>query len=307
MLFLLQDPGGGGGGDQGTDGRGLAADEPVFYHIALAVDADHFLVAILAGRGPAADIGEIRPDVRDGGASPLRQEGQTVQSIGLVVGLQKLSGFIQSKNGVLAAVEDGADNMALCALQVHAVSNLDGFQSGLPDRFHPHMDIGAGDVPLPAKVGYRAAADDGVRTIPQAGIHCVSGAFLILHIVQRNTGAAEFFQFRQQVLKPVPAQTKANVMRMVGVPALKQSLNQIHAVKPQPGDVFFRIDIADLVISNASGYDHIVVIQLIQDLRRTEPVHHIDADLIIFPFRSLLLDRLQHIWRWYKHNDANHL
>lgn len=96
-------------------------------------------------------------------------------------------------------------------------------------------------------------------------------------------------------------------MRMVGVPALKQSLNQIHAVKPQPGDVFFRIDIADLVIGNASGYDHIVVIQLIQDLRRTKPVHHIDADLIIFPFRSLLLDRLQHIWRWYKHNDANHL
>lgn len=80
-------------------------------------------------------------------------------------------------------------------------------------------------------------------------------------------------------------------MRMVGVPALKQSFNQIHAVKPQPGDVFFRIDIADLVISNASGYDHIVVIQLIQDLRRTEPVHHIDADLIIFPFRSLLLDQ----------------
>ena len=55
MLFLLQDPGGGGGGDQGTNGRGLAADEPVFYHIALAVDADHFLVAILAGRGPATD------------------------------------------------------------------------------------------------------------------------------------------------------------------------------------------------------------------------------------------------------------
>ena len=187
------------------------------------------------------------------------------------------------------------------------MSNLDGFQSGLPDSFHPHMDIGAGDVPLPAKVGYRAAADDGVRTIPQAGIHCVSGAFLVLYIVQRNAGVAEFFQFRQQVLKPVPAQTKANVMRMVGVPALKQSLNQIHAVKPQPGDVFFRIDIADLVIGNASGYDHIVVIQLIQDLRRTKPVHHIDADLIIFPFRSLLLDRLQHIWRWYKHNDANHL
>ena len=116
MLFLLQNPGGGGGGDQGTDGRGLAADEPVFHHIALAVDVDHFLVAILAGRGPAADIGEIRPDVCDGGASPLRQEGQTVQSIGLVIGLQKLSGFIQSKNGVLAAVEDGADNMALCAL-----------------------------------------------------------------------------------------------------------------------------------------------------------------------------------------------
>ena len=138
--------------------------------------------------------------------------------------------------------------------------------------------------------------DDGVRTIPQAGIHCVSGAFLVLYIVQRNAGVAEFFQFRKQVLKPVPAQTKANVMRMVGVPALKQSFNQIHAVKPQPGDVFFRIDIADLVISNASGYDHIVVIQLIQDLRRTEPVHHIDADLIIFPFRSLLLDRLQHIW-----------
>ena len=70
MLFLLQNPGGGGGGDQGTDGRGLAADEPVFHHIALAVDADQLLIAILAGGGPAADIGEIRPDVRDRGAPP---------------------------------------------------------------------------------------------------------------------------------------------------------------------------------------------------------------------------------------------
>ena len=101
------------------------------------------------------------------------------------------------------------------------MGHLDGFQNDLADGFHPHVDVGAGDVPLLAEVGHRAAADDSIRAVPQASVHRLFGTFLVLHVVQRDLGAAEVLQLRQQILEPVPAQTQADMAGMVGVPALE--------------------------------------------------------------------------------------
>ncbi len=153
--------------------------------------------------------------------------------------------------------------MAFCPFQVHTVGHLDSFQNGLADGLHPHMNISPGDAALPAEVGHRAAVDDSIRAVPQASVHRLFGTFLVLHVVQRDLGAAEVLQLRQQILEPVPAQAQADMAGVVGVPALEQGLHNVHAVEHQPGDVLFRVELADLTVGDAPSHDHVVIIQLI--------------------------------------------
>ena len=94
---------------------------------------------------------------------------------------------------------------------------------------------------------------------------------------------------------------------MIGLPTAAQRLQHVQAVKDQLRDMLMGIQVTDLIVGNAPGHNHVVPVQLPKDLRRTEPVDHIDVHLVAGVFLSQLLHRLHQIRRRREHHHIYHV
>ena len=67
---------------------------------------------------------------------------------------------------------------------------------------------------------------------------------------------------------------------MKALPALQQSLQDVDPVKGQMGDMLVRILGADHAVGDAAGQNHVIAVQMVQDLRIAEAVDNVDMDLV---------------------------
>ena len=91
---------------------------------------------------------------------------------------------------------------------------------------------------------------------------------------------AKFFQSRQDRLQFIPLQAEADLFRMIRLPAPQQSLQDVGAIKCQVGDVLLGVPGTEHPVGDAPGQDHIIAVQMVQDLRIAEAVDNVDMDLI---------------------------
>ena len=229
-----------------------------------------------------------------------------VELIGPSVCLQNTARFIHGQHCVVTAVQDHADDIGLCALGIDGagcVQNLlhGPFQGGRPD-----IDIGTGNTPLPADIADRTAADNGIYPIPLAGVYRVIGAPLVHHLVEADVRMGELAQPRQDGLQLIPLEAKADLLGMEVLPAVQERFQNIGAVKGQMGDMLAGVLGADHAVGDAPGQDHVIAVQMIQDLRAAETVDHIDMDLIRLHVPDQAFRIAQLAGRRYEYDDVDH-
>ena len=95
-------------------------------------------------------------------------------------------------------------------------------------------------------------------------------------------------------------------MGVVFSPAAQQGLHHVGSVEVQVGDVLVGVEVADAAVGDAPGHNDVVFVQLAQDPRRAEVVHHIDVDLICLHLPGLLLDPVQALRGGDKHDHVYH-
>ena len=200
LPLLLQNFGGGAGGDQRTDTGRLTGDELVLHIVFLTAQVDDGLLTIPAGHLPAADKGQLGIDLPDGTSLPVLQKCKLVELIGPSVCLQNTARFIHGQHRVVITVQDHADDIGLGALGVDGAGGVQNllhgpFQSGRPD-----IDIGTGNTPLPADIADSTAADNSIYLIPLAGVYRVIGAPLVHHLVKADIRMCKLTQSRQDGL-----------------------------------------------------------------------------------------------------------
>ena len=223
-----------------------------------------------------------------------------IQSVRLVIGLQDPAGFIHCHHRVLTVVQDHADDVAFGPFGVDAVGSLHGLGQRPPQRLHPQMHIGAWHPPLLAEVVHRAAADQRIHAVRLAGL-------LVLYVVNADLCTADLFHGRHQILKLVPVQAEPQMGGMISLPAAAQCLQHIQAVKYQLRDMLLRIQVTDFIVGDAPGHDHVIPVQLPQDLRRAETVNHINVHLIAAVFLCQLPHWLHQIRRRREHHHIYHV
>ena len=208
--LLLEDLRGGAGGDQGARAGVLAGNKLIADIVLLAADGHQLLLPVPAGLLPAADKGQPRVQPLDGAAPPASDEGQAIELISLVVGLQDVAGLVHRQYRVVAVVQDHADDIGFRPLGIDDPGGVQRFLDGPLQGGGPDVDIGAGKALLPADVADGASADDGLHAVPAARLHCIIGALLIQHLVELQLRPAELAEPREHGLQAVVVEAQAD-------------------------------------------------------------------------------------------------
>ena len=237
---------------------------------------------------------------------PLRLGVYLVELPCPAIGLQNAAGFVHRDDRILAALQDHTDDIGLGTLGIDAVGRFHGLLHHPAQRLGPGADIGTGNPPFPADIADGAGADQRLHPVCQGGFHSGKGAGLIHHIVKADTGPARRFQARQHILQPLPVQAQTDFGGMEAVPAVQKRLQDIRSVKIQVGDMLSGIQIAQLPIGDPPGDDHIIPLQLPQNLRCSEAMHHIDPGLAGLQLPGHGLHPLEIVRRGHEHDDLYH-
>ena len=306
LALLLENLGGGAGGDQGARAGDLAGDELIADVVFLAADGHQLLLPVPAGNLPAADEGQPGVQPLDGAALPVGEEGQAVQLIRLAVGLQDMAGLVHRHDRVVAVVQNHADDVGFRPFGVDEPGGVQGLLNGPLQSGGPDADIGAGKALLPADVADGAAADNGLHAVPAAGVHRLAGGLLVHHVIKPQFRPAELAEPGEHLLQPFVVKTQADFSGVEGLPALQQGGQDIRPVEVQVGDMLSGIPPAEHLVGDAPGDDDIVVVQVVQNFGAAEVVHGVDAHLVGLQFPQQVSNIAQLIRGGGEYNDVDH-
>ncbi len=263
LALLLENLGGGAGGNQSAHAGVLAGDKLIADIVLLTANGYQLLLPVPAGLLSVSDEGQPGVQALDRASPPAGNEGQAVKLVGLIVGLQNMAGFIYCHHRVVAVVQDHADDVGFGPFRIDEPGGVQGLLDGPLQRGGPNVDVGAGEVLLPADVADGAAADNGSHAVPAAGLHRLIGALLVHHVIDFQLRPAELAEPWEHGLQPLVVDAQADFLRVEGLPALQQGGQNVRPVKAKVGNVLPRVQPAEHPVGDAPGDDDIVVVQVV--------------------------------------------